>query len=331
MIGGVLGRRPLGRTGLEVSEVAFGTWQLGGDWGDVPEADGVAGLRAALEAGVNLFDTADVYGRGRSEELLGRVLGDRPDVIVATKFGRWDDFTDRSTYTEPRVRAYCEESLRRLRREAIDLYQVHTPTTAVIAEGEVFESLRTLQREGKVRHFGVSVETAAQGRLALEHEGVATLQVIFNIFRQNLVDDLFPGVETAGVGVLARVPLASGLLTGKFTRETTFSADDHRQYNREGASFNVGETFAGVPFELGVELADELRWIAEGRETMATAALRFVLDHPQVSCVIPGFKNARQVEENLAAAHVAHFRADELERLARFYAERTAPNIKGDF
>ena len=327
MIGGVLRRRALGRTGLEVSEVAFGTWQLGGDWGDVLEADGVAGLHAALEAGVNLFDTADVYGRGRSEELLGRVLGDRPDVIVATKFERWDDFTDPSTYTEPRVRAYSEASLRRLRREAIDLYQVHTPTTAVIEHGEVFESLRTLQREGKVRHFGVSVETAEQGRLALRHEGVATLQVIFNIFRQNLVGELFPDVEAAAVGVLARVPLASGLLTGKFTRETTFSPDDHRQYNRDGASFNVGETFAGVPFELGVELADELGWIAEGRETMAAAALRFVLDHQQVSCVIPGFRNARQVEENLAAARVAPFRSNELERLARFYVERIASNI----
>ena len=330
MIDAVLPRRPLGRTGLEVSEVAFGTWQLGGDWGDVPEADGVAGLHAALEAGVNLFDTADVYGRGRSEELLGRVLGDRPDVLVATKLGRWDDFTDPATYTEPRVRAYCEASLRRLRREAIDLYQVHTPTTEAIERGEVFESLRTLQREGKVRFFGVSVETAAQGRLALQHEGVAALQVIFNIFRQNLVEQLFPQVEAAGAGVLARVPLASGLLSGKFTKETTFSPDDHRQYNREGAAFNVGETFAGVPFELGVELAEELRWIADGRETMAAAALRFVLDHPQVSCVIPGFRDVRQVEQNLAAARVAPFRREELRRLAGFFAERVRPHIKGD-
>lgn len=330
MIDAVLPRRPLGRTGLEVSEVAFGTWQLGGDWGDVPEADGVAGLHAALEAGVNLFDTADVYGRGRSEELLGRVLGDRPDVLVATKLGRWDDFTDPATYTEPRVRAYCEASLRRLRREAIDLYQVHTPTTEAIERGEVFESLRTLQREGKVRFFGVSVETAAQGRLALQHEGVAALQVIFNIFRQNLVEELFPQVEAAGAGVLARVPLASGLLSGKFTKETTFSPDDHRQYNREGAAFNVGETFAGVPFELGVELAEELRWIADGRETMAAAALRFVLDHPQVSCVIPGFRDVRQVEQNLAAARVAPFRREELRRLAGFFAERVRPHIKGD-
>jgi aryl-alcohol dehydrogenase-like predicted oxidoreductase len=330
MIDGVLRRRPLGQTGLEVSEVAFGTWQLGGDWGDVPEADGAAGLHAALDAGVDLFDTADVYGRGRSEELLGRVLGDRPDVIVATKFGRWDDFTHPSAYTEPRVRAYCEASLRRLRREAIDLYQVHTPTTEAIERGEVFESLRTLQREGKVRHFGVSVETAAQGRLALRHEGVAALQVIFNIFRQNLVDELFPDVEAAGAGVLARVPLASGLLTGKFTKETRFAPDDHRRYNREGASFNVGETFAGVPFELGVELAGELSWIADGRETMAAAALRFVLDHPQVSCVIPGFKDVRQVEQDLAAARVAPFSRGELDRLASFFTERVRPHVKGE-
>jgi aryl-alcohol dehydrogenase-like predicted oxidoreductase len=330
MIRAVLPRRPLGRTGLEVSEVAFGTWQLGGDWGDVPEATGVAGLHAALDAGVNLFDTADVYGRGRSEELLGRVLGDRPDVIVATKFGRWDDFTDPAAYTEQRVRAYCEASLRRLRREAIDLYQVHTPTTDAIERGEVFESLRALQREGKVRFFGVSVETAAQGRLALRHDGVSALQVIFNVFRQNLVDELFPDVEAARAGVLARVPLASGLLTGKFTKKTTFGPDDHRQYNRDGASFNVGETFAGVPFELGVKLAEELRWIAEGRGTMAAAALRFVLDHPQVTCVIPGFKDVRQVEQNLAAASVRPFHREELDRLAAFFAERVRPHIKGD-
>lgn len=330
MIGAVLPLRPLGRTGLEVSEVAFGTWALGGDWGQVREEEGVAGLHAALDAGVNLFDTADVYGRGRSEELLGRVLGDRQDVLVATKFGRWDDFTDLATYAEQRVRAYCEASLRRLRREAIDLYQVHTPTTEAIERGEVFESLRALQREGKVRFFGVSVETAAQGRLALRHEGVAALQVIFNIFRQNLVTELFPEVESAGAGVLARVPLASGLLTGKFTKEATFPADDHRRYNREGASFNVGETFGGVPFELGVELAQELRWIADGRETMAAAALRFVLDHPQVSCVIPGFKDVGQVEQNLAAAIVRPFGRDELDRLAAFYRERVRPHIKGD-
>lgn len=311
--------------------MAFGTWALGGDWGTVPESDAVAGLHAALDAGVDLFDTADVYGRGRSEELLGRVLGDRDDVLVATKFGRWDDFTDPAAYGEARVRAYCDASLRRLRREAIDLYQVHTPTTETIEQGEMFESLRTLQREGKVRFFGVSVETAAQGRLALEHAGVATLQVIFNVFRQNVVDELFPAVTAAGAGVLARVPLASGLLSGKFTTETTFPPEDHRTYNREGASFNVGETFAGVPFELGVELAQELAWIADGRGTMAAAALRFVLDHPQVSCVIPGFKNAAQVGENLAATSVPPFTAAELARLARFYAERVRPQLKGDF
>ena len=326
----MLAKRPLGRTGLEVSEISFGAWAIGGEWGEVPEADALAGLQAAVDAGVNLFDTADVYGRGRSEELLGRAVGNRPDVLVATKFCRWDDVADPASYGEKRVRGYCEASLRRLRREAIDLYQVHSPPTEVIARGDVFEVLRTLQREGKVRSFGVSVETAAQGRVALEHDGVAVLQVIFNIFRQNLVDELFPQVDTAGAGVLARIPLASGLLTGKFTRESTFPSNDHRNYNRNGAAFNVGETFAGVPFELGVELAEELRWIADGRGTMAAAALRFVLDNPNVSAAIPGFKSPRQVEENLAAAAVPPFSSVELERLAGFYRERVRPHILGD-
>jgi aryl-alcohol dehydrogenase-like predicted oxidoreductase len=312
-----------------VSAISFGTWALGGDWGEVPEADAVAGLHAALNAGVDLFDTADVYGMGRSEELLGRVLGPRPDVLVATKFCRWDDVADPATYEAPRVRAYCEASLRRLRRDAIDLYQVHTPPTWVIEQGGVFDVLLDLQREGKVRFFGVSVETAAQGRLALEHEGVDALQVIFNIFRQNLVEELFPQVDEASAGVLARVPLASGLLTGKFTRETTFPADDHRTYNREGAAFNVGETFAGVPFERGVELANELRWIANGRGTMAAAALRWALDHPQVSAVIPGFKDAHQVEQNLAAADAPSFSREELLRLSRFFEDRVRPHVKG--
>jgi aryl-alcohol dehydrogenase-like predicted oxidoreductase len=326
----MLPRRALGRTGLEVSEISFGTWAIGGDWGAVPEGDALAAVQLAVDAGVNLFDTADVYGRGRSEELLGRAVGNRPDVLVATKFCRWDDVADPASYGEKRVRGYCEASLRRLRREAIDVYQVHSPPTEVIERGEVFDVLRTLQREGKVRSFGVSVETAAQGRVALEHEGVTVLQVIFNIFRQNLVDELFPQVEAAGAGVLARIPLASGLLTGKFTRETTFSPDDHRNYNLDGAAFNVGETFAGVPFELGVELAGELRWIADGRGTMAAAALRFVLDDPNVSAAIPGFKSRRQVEENLAAASVPPFTSAELQRLAGFYRERVRPHIRGD-
>jgi aryl-alcohol dehydrogenase-like predicted oxidoreductase len=325
----MVAKRPLGRSGLEVSEISFGAWAIGGDWGEVPEADALAGMQAAVDAGVNLFDTADVYGRGRSEELLGRAVGDRPDVLVATKFCRWDDVADPASYQEKQVRAYCEASLRRLRRETIDVYQVHSPPTQVIERGEVFDVLRTLQSEGKVRSFGVSVETAAQGRRALEHEGVGVLQVIFNIFRQNLVDELFPHVAATGAGVLARIPLASGLLTGKFTREMTFPREDHRNYNREGAAFNVGETFAGVPFELGVELAEELRWIADGRETMAAAALRFVLDDPHVSAVIPGFKSARQVEENLAAAAVPSFSPVELERLAGFYRERVRPHIRG--
>jgi aryl-alcohol dehydrogenase-like predicted oxidoreductase len=321
--------RPLGDTGLEASEVSFGTWALGAEWGPVDRDAGVAGLRRAVEGGVNLFDTADVYGRGRSEELLGEVFGDRDDVLIATKFCRWTDASDPATYTWKSISSFCEASLRRLRRERIDLYQIHCPPTGILERGEVFDHLERLQSEGKIRFAGVSVESAEQGRICLRYPSVRALQVIFNLFRQNLVDELFPHALRRRVGLLARVPLASGLLTGKFTQDTTFPADDHRTFNREGAAFNVGETFAGLAFPVGVELADELRWIAVRRGSMAAAALRWILDHEAVTCAIPGFKNVSQVEQSLSAADVRPFGEAERERLADFYRERVRPAIRG--
>jgi aryl-alcohol dehydrogenase-like predicted oxidoreductase len=312
---------------MAVGEVGFGAWALGGDWGEVDERDGIAAVERALAAGVNLFDTADVYGAGRSEEILGRVIGARDDVSIATKVGR-PELDDPATYSWESVRRRCEASLQRLRREAIDLYQLHTPPIDVLAGGEAWESLRRLRDEGKVRAFGASVESAEQGLIAIER-GAQTLQVIFNVFRQNPVDELFPVALERRVGILARIPLASGLLTGKFTKNSTFSPDDHRSFNREGAAFNVGETFAGLPFDAGVDLAHELRWIADGRGSMARAAVRFVLDHDAVSSVIPGGKNIEQVEENLGGAEVAPFSEEERARLRSFYENRVRPLVRG--
>jgi aryl-alcohol dehydrogenase-like predicted oxidoreductase len=312
---------------MAVGEVGFGAWALGGDWGEVDERDGIAAVEGAVAAGVNLFDTADVYGAGRSEEILGRVIGARDDVLIATKVGR-PELDDPATYSWESVRRRCEASLQRLRREVIDLYQLHTPPTDVLAGDEAWESLRRLRNEGKVRAFGASVESAEQGLIAIER-GAQTLQVIFNVFRQNHVDELFPVALERRVGILARLPLASGLLTGKFTKSSTFSPDDHRSFNREGAAFNVGETFAGLPFDAGVDLANELRWIADGRGSMARAAVRFVLDHDAVSSVIPGSKQTEQVEENLGGAEVAPFSEEELARLRSFYQDRVRPLVRG--
>lgn len=312
---------------MAVGEVGFGAWALGGDWGEVDERDGIAAVERAVAAGVNLFDTADVYGAGRSEEILGRVIGARDDVLIATKVGR-PELDDPATYSWESVRRRCEASLQRLRREVIDLYQLHTPPTDVLAGDEAWESLRRLRNEGKVRAFGASVESAEQGLIAIER-GAQTLQVIFNVFRQNHVNELFPVALERRVGILARIPLASGLLTGKFTKSSTFSPDDHRSFNREGAAFNVGETFAGLPFDAGVDLANELRWIADGRGSMARAAVRFVLDHDAVSSVIPGSKQTEQVEENLGGAEVAPFSEEELARLRSFYQDRVRPLVRG--
>jgi aryl-alcohol dehydrogenase-like predicted oxidoreductase len=312
---------------MAVGEVGFGAWALGGDWGEVDERDGTAAVECAVEAGANLFDTADVYGAGRSEEILGRVIGARDDILIATKVGR-PELDDPATYSWESVRRRCEASLRRLGREAIDLYQLHTPPTDVLAGDEAWESLRRLRNEGKVRAFGASVESAEQGLIAIER-GAQTLQVIFNVFRQNHVDELFPVALERRVGILARIPLASGLLTGKFTKGSTFSPDDHRSFNREGAAFNVGETFAGLPFDAGVDLANELRWIADGRGSMARAAVRVVLDHDAVSSVIPGGKNTEQVVENLGGAEVAPFSEEERARLRSFYQNRVRPVVRG--
>jgi aryl-alcohol dehydrogenase-like predicted oxidoreductase len=324
--------RPLGNTGMKVSEISFGTWAIGGSWGQTEESESLRALDKAMDEGVNFFDTADVYGDGRSERLLSQATKGKEDRIhIATKFCRAGDIHDPATYSEAQVRQWCEASLKRLGRETIDLYQIHCPPLAILQEGSVFGVLDKLKAEGKIRAYGVSVESVEEGLYCLKQPGVQALQIIFNLFRQKPMTELLPKAFEREVGLLVRLPLASGLLTGKFTGQTRFEAEDHRNFNRDGQHFNVGETFAGLPFERGVELANELSWIAEGRGNMTRAALRWILDQPQISCVIPGFKNVRQVEDNLAAQGVPSFTSSELERLSAFYAEQVSESIRGSY
>lgn len=324
--------RALGNTGLKISEVSFGTWGIGGDWGGSDDAEALRGLDYAIGQGVNFFDTADVYGGGHAEELLAKATkGKEDEVHIATKFCRAGDIHDPRTYSEASIREYCERSLKRLQRERIDLYQIHCPPFEILKDGRVFEELDKLQAEGKIRHYGVSVETVEEGLFCLDVPGVKALQVIFNLFRQKPAEQLLPKAEQSGVGILVRLPLASGLLTGKFTKETTFNSNDHRNFNANGEAFNVGETFAGLPFAKGVELASGLSWIAEGRGDMARASMRWILDHPEVSCVIPGFKNVRQVEDNLGTLEVPSFTPEELGRLRDYYLSQVAEHIRGAY
>lgn len=324
--------RELGNTGIKISEVSFGTWAIGGAWGKTNDTEALKSLEYAMDQGVNFFDTADVYGDGHSEELLAKATKGKEDQIqIATKFCRQGDIFDPANYSYEKVSAYAEDSLRRLNREAIDLYQIHCPATEILKDGRVFEVLDRLQQEGKIRHYGVSVETVEEGLICLENPNVKSLQIIFNMFRQKPLETLIPEAYKKGVGLLVRLPLASGLLTGKFTNDHVFEADDHRRFNENGEAFNVGETFAGLGFQKGVELADELKWIAEGRNSMASAALRWILDQKEITCIIPGFKNVKQVEDNLLTLDTKPFTSEEQEKLQRFYNEKVKDFIRGPY
>ncbi len=324
--------RALGKTGMNISEVSFGTWAIGGAWGTTNDEEALKSLEFAINQGVNFFDTADVYGDGHSEELLAKATKGKEDQIhIATKFCRKGDIFDPNNYSYETVKAYCEDSLRRLNREAIDLYQVHCPATEIIKDGQVFDVLDRLKQEGKIRHYGVSVETVEEGLMSLEYPGVESLQVIFNMFRQKPLQELFPIAKEKEVGLLIRLPLASGLLTGKFTPEHTFEEDDHRRFNENGEAFNVGETFAGLGFQKGVELANELKWIADGRDSMASAALRWIIDQDEITSVIPGFKNSRQVKDNLSALQTKPFSHDEKQKIQSFYEEKVKSFIRGPY
>jgi aryl-alcohol dehydrogenase-like predicted oxidoreductase len=320
-------QRPLGRTGAEVSVVGLGTWQLGGDWGDVDDDSAAAVLDAALDAGVTLLDTADVYGDGRSEERIRKALAPRSDrPFVATKAGRRADPFTAEQYTAENLRAWIDRSRRNLGVETLDLVQLHCPPTAVYSDQRVYDALDSFVEDGAIAAYGVSVETVAEGLTALQHPGVASIQVILNVFRRKPLEELLPAAARAGVGILARVPLASGLLTGKYDESTTFPADDHRSYNRNGEAFDVGETFAGVPFDVGVAAAREVAEIA-GDVPTAAFALRWVIDQPGVTTVIPGARNVEQVRGNVAAAELPPLTGAQLADLERLYDERIRAHV----
>ncbi|WP_456274663.1 aldo/keto reductase [Bacillus sp. AK031] len=324
--------RELGNTGIKISEVSFGTWAIGGSWGKTSDEEALKSLQYAIDRGVNFFDTADVYGDGHSEELLAKATkGREGEIYIGTKFCRQGDIFDPQNYSYEQVKSYCEDSLRRLNREAIDLYQIHCPATEILKDGSVFAVLDRLKEEGKIRHYGVSVETVEEGMICLENPNVKSFQVIFNMFRQKPMEQLIPAAYEKGVGLLVRLPLASGLLTGKFTPGHTFESDDHRNFNENGEAFNVGETFAGLGFRKGVELADQLKWIAKGRSSMASAALRWILDQKEITAIIPGFKNLKQVQDNLSTLDTKPFSVEEQKQIERFYHEKVKDSIRGPY
>lgn len=313
----------------QVGEIGLGTWQLGAEWGPVDEDTALATLRAAVESGTNLFDTADVYGMGRSETLIGRFLREtRAPVLVATKLGRFSPPGWPANFERATVRAHTEASLRRLGRETLDLTQLHCVPTHVLRSGTIFEHLRELKREGKIRAFGASVESMEQAGICLGQEDLASLQIIFNVFRQKPIE-IFAEAKRRGVALLVRLPLASGLLAGKMTKQTRFAATDHRNFNRNGEQFNVGETFAGLPFEKGVELAEAVKPLVPDGMTPAEFALRWCLDHDAVTTLIPGARSPDQARANAKASALPPLSPDLHERLAHFYRREVLSHIRG--
>lgn len=294
--------RELGRTGWKVSALSFGAWAIGGTWGAVDDQESLAALHRALDLGVNFFDTADVYGDGRSERLLARLRRERPqEFYIATKAGRRLSPHVAAGYSRQNLTAFVERSLKNLETEAIDLLQLHCPPTEVYYMPEVFGVLDDLVAAGKLRYYGVSVEKVEEALKAIEYPNVQSVQIIFNIFRQRPAELFFSEAQRRRVGILARVPLASGLLSGKFTRASTFAPDDHRAFNQHGEAFDRGETFSGLDYEVGLQAVEALRPLMPRHWTMTQLALRWILMFPAVTCAIPGAKRPAQVEENLAA------------------------------
>jgi aryl-alcohol dehydrogenase-like predicted oxidoreductase len=319
--------RRLGKTGWDVSEIGFGAWAIGGEWGETDEEESMAALHAAVDAGVTFFDTADVYGDGRSERLLGRLLREGDErLVVATKFGRRVE-QDPALFTYENLRGWLERSRENLGVEAVDLVQLHSPPWETYYLPEVHEACSRLVQEGLVRAYGVSVEKVEEGLKAIEYDGVATIQLIFNLLRQRPAELFFEQARRRDVGVIVRVPLASGLLTGKFDRNSTFAAEDHRAYNRQGEQFDRGETFSGVDYEVGLEVVEELRPLVPPGATLAQLALRWILTFDAVSTVIPGAKTPEQVRANAAAADLPAPSPETMERIAEVYRRRVAPLV----
>ncbi len=323
--------RRLGRTGMSVGAIGFGAWAIGGAWGPADDAASMAALHASVDAGVNFIDTADVYGDGRSERLVARLKKERPrdQIWVATKAGRRLPVQTADGYTRANLTAWIERSLTNLEMDAIDLLQLHCPHPDVYDRPEVFGILDDLVVAGKIRHYGVSVETVDEAEKAVRYPHVETVQIIFNMFRLKPAARFFHEAQAASVGVIARVPLASGLLTGKFTRQSTFAADDHRAFNRDGAAFDKGETFSGVPFETALDAVQAIRALAPEGATLGQFALRWILMHEAVSCAIPGARTVAQARENAAAADLPPLGSATLDAVAAIYAARIRPLVHG--
>lgn len=318
-----------GRTDFTVSDIGFGAWQIGGSWGEVSEADGRAALNAALDAGMTFIDTADVYGDGRSERIIAEVLKARggPRPMVATKAGRRLDPHVAGGYTKANLEGFIDRSLQNLGVERLDLVQLHCPPAEVYYHPEVFEGLEELKRAGKIAHYGVSVENVEQALKAIEYPGVVSVQIIFNMFRQRPAGLFFQESKRHNVAVIARVPLASGLLSGKITASTQFAAEDHRNFNRHGEAFDVGETFAGVPLETGLQAVEEVRKLVPAGTAMAAFALRWILMHEAVTVVIPGARNAAQAQANAAASDLPALSSDVMAAAKDIYDRLIAPHV----
>jgi aryl-alcohol dehydrogenase-like predicted oxidoreductase len=321
-------QRILGRTGRAVSVVGLGTWQLGADWGDIEEKDGLAVLDAAVASGATFFDTADVYGDGRSERLIGQFLAANPglNIMVATKMGRRVAL-DPALYTLANFRAWTDRSRTNLGTERLDLVQLHCPPTPVYALGGVYDALDTLVAEQRIAAYGVSVETCDEALTAIARPGTASVQIILNAFRRKPLEQVLPAAAAAGVGIIARVPLASGLLSGRYTRDTSFAASDHRSYNRHGEAFDAGETFSGVDYDTGVDAAAEFTALVPEGTAAAAAALRWVIQQPGVSAVIPGARNPEQARQNAAAAALPPLPGDQLSAIEDLYNRRIRAQV----
>ncbi|MEU0797849.1 aldo/keto reductase [Amycolatopsis sp. NPDC005961] len=318
--------RKITRLGREVSVVGLGCWQLGADWGAVDENDALAVLHAAADAGVTFFDTADVYGDGRSERLVGRFRAERGDVFVATKMGRRVEQVPEN-YVRANFREWNDRSRRNLGVETLDLVQLHCPPSPVYSSDAVYDALDEMVSEGRIKAYGVSVETVSEALTALARPQVASVQIILNCLRLKPLERVLPAAAEAGAGIIARVPLASGLLSGRYTASTTFAADDHRNFNRHGEAFDVGETFSGVPYDVGLAAVERLRGLVPEGQTLAQFALRWIIDQPGVSTVIPGARNAEQATANTAAAALPPLSPEALAGVRETYDELIRPLV----
>ncbi|HRS91906.1 MAG TPA: aldo/keto reductase [Candidatus Marinimicrobia bacterium] len=320
--------RELGRTGWKVSAISFGTWAIGGTWGTVRDQESLAALHRALDLGVNFFDTADVYGDGHSERLLARLRRERSEPFyIATKAGRRLTPHIAGGYNRENLTGFVERSLKNLETETIDLLQLHCPPTEVYYMPEVFDILNDLVKAGKIRYYGVSVEKVEEALKAIEFPGVQSVQIIFNILRQRPADLFFKEAKRKQVGILARVPLASGLLTGKFSPSSTFESDDHRSFNRHGEAFDRGETFAGLEFNAGLQVIEKLRLLVPEGFTMTQMALRWILMFPEVTCAIPGAKRPEQVAENAQAADLPPLSDAIMQKIQEIYERDVRPHV----